>query len=169
MAGVLFDVEAPGTVTACSVKLPSGNAAFDAAVCKALGGSRQTFAGKWKLLGYPLKVAWDGKAARMILPAAALGPVFAGYGAGLPPRTGTGALPVPARAGLRVRIDGAGKPVDCRVTSGSGSDALDLESCRAAMAETRFQPARDVFGDPAPGTVALLANWTDGVWGVPID
>lgn len=169
VVGVLFDTDGPHAPSGCKIGLPSGDPAFDAAVCKAIEATTQTYAPLYAMKGYPLKVVRDGKGVRTVLPETAVGPAFAGYGQPLPARQSAPAGPPAPGVTIRLSTDRSGKPVDCHIRQGSGSDALDIESCRAAMAQTRIAPARDVFGDAAPGSLALLANWTDGIWGVPID
>ncbi|HEV2746569.1 MAG TPA: energy transducer TonB [Allosphingosinicella sp.] len=54
---------------------------------------------------------------------------------------------------LDVRADGR------RVTSTSGSKALDERTCRTITRRARYTPARDTEGKAVPDTVALRIRW----------
>ncbi len=53
-----------------------------------------------------------------------------------------------------------GKPAGCRVMDSSGSRALDLAACDAAMSRASFWPALDKGGMPVPTFYAQRVRWT---------
>jgi TonB family protein len=64
--------------------------------------------------------------------------------------------------GFALSIDPAGRITDCRITAGSGHDALDAATCRALRQRGRFYPATDADGR------AIQGEWTSRVrWQLP--
>ena len=70
-----------------------------------------------------------------------------------------------ARAGQQgtvaweLAVDAGGGVTGCTVTAGSGSAALDAETCRLLMGRARFLPARDGSGAPEPSTARGRMTW----------
>lgn len=53
-----------------------------------------------------------------------------------------------------------GRVGGCTILWSSGSAALDSATCRIARSRSRFTPARDATGQPAPGRVEQEVVWT---------
>ena len=64
----------------------------------------------------------------------------------------------------RLEIGTDGRVSNCAIRSSSGSQALDLATCRILRNRTRFTPARDSEGNPVP-------DMRDGeiMWRLPLD
>ncbi|RSV20362.1 energy transducer TonB [Sphingomonas sp. ABOLG] len=52
-----------------------------------------------------------------------------------------------------------GRVENCRVTSSSGSEALDQAACRAITRRGRYTPATDETGTPITKTMSRRVNW----------
>lgn len=62
--------------------------------------------------------------------------------------------------GLTFEVDPAGKVINCRVTSSSGSATLDDTACRLVTRRGRYTPALDQAGNPTGGgTKTLRFTW----------
>lgn len=53
----------------------------------------------------------------------------------------------------RLAVDQTGRVVDCVIVEPSGSDQLDMATCRAAREHARYQPALDSEGAPAAADI----------------
>lgn len=58
---------------------------------------------------------------------------------------------------VEVRPDG--RPGNCTITSSSGSDALDIATCRIIQTRARYTPARDEDGEAATDVVRGRVTW----------
>lgn len=58
-----------------------------------------------------------------------------------------------------VRVDAAGVPHDCVVTSSSTFTELDAKSCEIVEARMRFVPAKDTHGKAIAGTYSNRIRW----------
>lgn len=56
-------------------------------------------------------------------------------------------------------INPQGRAENCRVTSSSGSSALDQAACRALLRRARYTPATDVAGNPIATTKSRRVTW----------
>jgi TonB family protein len=63
------------------------------------------------------------------------------------------------RVRYRLAIGADGRVSNCTITASSGSAALDAATCRIMRARTRFTPARDAAGHPAPDSRAGQIVW----------
>lgn len=61
------------------------------------------------------------------------------------------------RVGVRLTVDKTGMVSACRVTLSSGSASLDARTCELALANGRFNPAKDANGEPIEATYGLPA------------
>jgi periplasmic protein TonB len=61
--------------------------------------------------------------------------------------------------GFHLRIDTAGRVIECTVTKGSGSAVLDAATCRLALRRARFSPARDAGGAAVEGSYDGVVRW----------
>lgn len=61
--------------------------------------------------------------------------------------------------GFNLTIGPDGRVADCRVTSSSGSAALDQATCRILRSRARYTPARDGAGNPTSGTDSGRMTW----------
>lgn len=61
--------------------------------------------------------------------------------------------------GFRVEVTATGFPGKCRVTRSSGHERLDRATCRLVMERARFDPARDVTGEPMAGLYEGSFTW----------
>jgi TonB family protein len=61
--------------------------------------------------------------------------------------------------GFRLTVGPNGRVTDCRVTSPSGSSALDQTTCRILRSRARYVPARDSAGNPAIGSDSGRVSW----------
>jgi periplasmic protein TonB len=59
----------------------------------------------------------------------------------------------------RIDIGPDGRVARCTITGSSGSNALDLATCRIVRARTRFAPARDSRGRPVADTREGEVTW----------
>jgi hypothetical protein len=66
----------------------------------------------------------------------------------------TGGNLKPAVAEIEVGADG--RPSDCWLSHGSGSDRADLAICDELLSEVAFRPGRDIFGRPTANRVYSL-------------
>lgn len=57
-------------------------------------------------------------------------------------------------------IGANGRVVGCRVVRSSGSSSLDSATCRIMTARSRFTPARDSNGNPAPSQEVQAVAWS---------
>lgn len=68
------------------------------------------------------------------------------------------------RVSVSLSVSSTGKVTDCRIVSGTGNAALDAATCRLAIRNGRFEPARDAAGNPMatqmrlPPVVWRIAN-----------
>lgn len=63
------------------------------------------------------------------------------------------------RVVARLTVGTDGRVSDCSVTTSSGNDALDQQTCRVAKRSVRFTPARDDSGNPITSTYTLPVRW----------
>lgn len=74
--------------------------------------------------------------------------------------------PSAARAGEHGRVTMAwtinpqGRVENCHVTASSGSDILDVTSCRLVTQRARYRPATDASGNPVESSASRSINWT---------
>jgi TonB family protein len=61
--------------------------------------------------------------------------------------------------GFRVEVSAQGFPGKCRVIRSSGHERLDRATCRLVEERARFDPARDVSGEPMPGLYVGSFTW----------
>ena len=61
--------------------------------------------------------------------------------------------------GFRVTYGADGRITSCDVTSSSGHDDLDAETCKLITRRGRFNPGKDRDGNPAGGTYANRIRW----------
>lgn len=61
---------------------------------------------------------------------------------------------------VELTINATGRVEGCRVTTSSGSTALDEATCRTITRRGRFQPATDDKGKPTAGTMTSVIKWT---------
>lgn len=61
---------------------------------------------------------------------------------------------------FRLSIDASGKPDACGILASSGSQALDIATCKAVLVRGRFKPAVGSDGKPVRGTFSSVVNWT---------
>ncbi len=54
---------------------------------------------------------------------------------------------IEGRVSIRLSIGANGRATGCDVVTGSGSEALDAATCRLALRNGRFEPARDALGN----------------------
>jgi protein TonB len=59
------------------------------------------------------------------------------------------------RASVLLSVSPTGKVTDCRIVSGTGNAALDAATCRLAIRNGRFEPARDAAGNPVATQMRL--------------
>ncbi|PCD01615.1 hypothetical protein COC42_15920 [Sphingomonas spermidinifaciens] len=59
------------------------------------------------------------------------------------------------RASVLLDVTAEGRVSDCRIVSGTGNAALDAETCRLAIRNGRFEPARDAAGNPIASQMRL--------------
>lgn len=59
------------------------------------------------------------------------------------------------RATVTLSVSATGRVTDCRVTASTGNAALDRETCRLAIRNGRFEPARDAAGNPVATEMRL--------------
>lgn len=59
------------------------------------------------------------------------------------------------RASVSLSVSATGKVTDCRIVSGTGNAALDTATCRLAIRNGRFEPARDAAGNPVATQMRL--------------
>jgi hypothetical protein len=156
-----------GSVESCKVVLASGDARFDAAVCKALlATSYSEYRGS---AGngthndddaYPVLVKWDGKSADMVAPALPDVPHLPKdvplTAADKPSGTSPELQVIP----MQIFLDGDGRPTGCKVMHSSGDDQWDAAGCRIALQRAHFTAPRDGFGRPAKGLYEAVADWT---------
>jgi TonB family protein len=60
---------------------------------------------------------------------------------------------------VQIRVGADGRVSDCVVIISSGSENLDLETCRIVRYRLRYKPARDADGTPIPGNDAARISW----------
>ena len=56
-------------------------------------------------------------------------------------------------------VDVAGRVTDCTISSSSGSETLDMETCRLMRELARFEPARDAAKKPVADSVFSRVTW----------
>ena len=61
---------------------------------------------------------------------------------------------------IRLTIDPRGRVEECAVVAGSGSAALDQQSCAATQRRARFRPALGSDGQPTRSIYVLRVAWT---------
>ncbi|MFL9840697.1 energy transducer TonB [Sphingomonas sp. ST-64] len=61
--------------------------------------------------------------------------------------------------GVTFTINTQGRIEGCRVTSGSGSSALDNATCSLVTRRGRYSPAKDAAGNPIASTKSLRFRW----------
>lgn len=61
--------------------------------------------------------------------------------------------------GFSLIIGPNGRVTDCRVTSSSGSSALDSTTCHILRSRARYTPARDSAGNPTTGSDSGRVSW----------
>lgn len=66
---------------------------------------------------------------------------------------------VQGRTAMRLSVDVNGAVTDCRVAQSSGSDDLDAVTCRLAIRDIRFAPARDQLNRPVASIFPLAVRW----------
>lgn len=54
--------------------------------------------------------------------------------------------------GFRLTVSREGRAENCEITRSSGADALDAKVCQLLIAGTRFEPAKNIAGNPVIGT-----------------
>lgn len=59
------------------------------------------------------------------------------------------------RASVSLSVSSTGKVTDCRIVSSTGNAALDAATCRLAIRNGRFEPARDAAGNPVATQMRL--------------
>jgi TonB family protein len=59
------------------------------------------------------------------------------------------------RVSIQLTIDKAGTPSACKVMTSSGAASLDAVTCKLAMANGKFVPARDAAGQPIETTYVI--------------
>ncbi|QLC24249.1 energy transducer TonB [Parasphingopyxis algicola] len=62
-------------------------------------------------------------------------------------------------ASFRLRIGVDGKVKECTITSSTGSELLDEQTCGALTFRARFRPARDADGNPTEGSYSSSVRW----------
>ncbi|MGN6277925.1 MAG: energy transducer TonB [Sphingomonas sp.] len=63
------------------------------------------------------------------------------------------------RVAFTVAVDATGHPTKCRITTSSGSSALDDGTCAIIISKGRFQPAHDEDGKPIAGNWSSATRW----------
>lgn len=66
---------------------------------------------------------------------------------------------VQGRTAMRLSIGVNGAVTDCRVVESSGSADLDAVTCRLALRNIRFAPARDQLNRPVASSFPLAVRW----------
>ncbi|PKP90184.1 MAG: hypothetical protein CVT77_15750 [Alphaproteobacteria bacterium HGW-Alphaproteobacteria-16] len=61
--------------------------------------------------------------------------------------------------GVALTIDRRGRVAICTVTSPSGSNLLDDQTCALMYKRAKYSPARDAAGAPVPSTTRLRFRW----------
>ena len=61
--------------------------------------------------------------------------------------------------GFDLDVSAEGRVTDCRVTASSGSEDLDLATCRIMRRRARFDPARDAQGNRVPDRHSSRLAW----------
>jgi protein TonB len=61
--------------------------------------------------------------------------------------------------GFVVSYDERGRPTGCQVTSSSGSDDLDAQTCKSVMRNARFTPGKDADGNPVASSYSSRVRW----------
>jgi hypothetical protein len=135
---------ADGRLDGCELRRSSGNQSLDGVTCLAArtGAYSVTPAAHYQRV--PMMVHWDKEGVRVVLPLQEK--------AQSPTPTGPSPLIIhgaqgDAGASAWLEIDETGAVTECKVSHSGGSDAADLAMCRTLRA-TRFNPGRDVFGEP---------------------
>ena len=59
---------------------------------------------------------------------------------------------------LAIDVNAEGRLTRCLSFASSGNPALDAELCRM-LARTRWEPARDLDGNPVPVALRYVATW----------
>ncbi|WP_299327796.1 energy transducer TonB [Parasphingopyxis sp.] len=62
-------------------------------------------------------------------------------------------------AGFRLRVGADGRVKECTITSSTGSELLDEQTCGALTFRARFAPARDGEGNPIEGSYSSSVRW----------
>jgi hypothetical protein len=156
-----------GSVESCKVVLASGDARFDAAVCKALlATSYSEYRGSAGNQthndddAYPVLVKWNGKSAETVSPALPSVPHLPKdvplTAADQPSGTSPELQVIP----MQIFLDGDGHPTGCKIMHSSGDDKWDAAGCRIALQRAHFTAPRDGFGRPAKGLYEAVADWT---------
>jgi TonB family protein len=61
--------------------------------------------------------------------------------------------------GFDLDISPEGRATQCHIVSSSGSELLDLTTCRIMLERARFEPARDEAGSAVPDRISSRISW----------
>src|SRR5688500_15688545 len=61
--------------------------------------------------------------------------------------------------GFDLDVSAEGRITHCHITASSGSEELDLTTCRIMLERARFHPARDPQGNAVPDRVSSTSTW----------
>ena len=151
---MLVSSDAEGSITECSVAVPSGVAEFDDVSCAAFSSVVQPP----RMRNVPVRLAWDRRSAKTIRPSQPRGPELRGDMQVRADLVSGIDIPRYAQIAVELRVDAEGDLASCRVISPSYVDALDLASCRT-FEDARFTVPRGPFGDADRGGIALRVDW----------
>ena len=159
------DVRPNGRVEACRILASSGSRSLDEATCAIIiDRGRFTPArnseGRAVADRFTARIQWA-------LPAEAAEPAehararanLASYVWNNDYPTGALARMEQGTVGFNLDVSEEGRVTYCNVTSSSGSEELDLTTCRIMLERARFEPARDPEGHPVPDRVSARITW----------
>ena len=151
---VILRTDAEGSVTECTVAVPSALQAYDAASCPALASLRQIE----DLYAFPLRLVWTGQDIAFVMPRDTRGPVLAEPVELLRDMTSGLTVPDDARVAVRLYSMPDGALERCAIIRPSFDDALDALSCQV-YAGKRLRPALGPFGEPVHGELDIDLDW----------
>ena len=165
--GVRFqvDVRPNGRVEACRILASSGSRTLDEATC-AIMVDRGRFTPARDAEGRAIADRFTARI-QWALPAEAVEPAerarafanLASYIWSNDYPSGALARMEQGTVGFNLDVSDEGRVTYCNVTASSGSEALDLTTCRIMLERARFEPARDAEGNPVPDRVAARISW----------